>query len=263
MATSKRKTAKKTARKTAKKSAKKSARKLVKKKSTRKVVKKKSVKKSARKLVKKKSTRKLVKKSTRKAAKKSTHNPLNAIKDVGAIVRYHAKNQPDAVSLVLGDRTLTWAQLLSRSAQVAQGLKRAGVKAQDRVAFLDKNGIEHFEVFYGCALLNAVSVDVNWRLAAPEVSFIVNDSQAEVLIVGQEFVPVLDAIVGELDRVKTIIVIGGHSNHDDYEQWVNAQSATDPKAPTKSTDVAFQLYSSGTTGRPKGVMLTNDNFFAL
>ena len=263
MATSKRKTAKKTARKTAKKSTKKSARKLVKKKSTRKVVKKKSVKKSARKLVKKKSTRKLVKKSTRTAAKKSTRNPLNAIKDVGAIVRYHAKNQPDAVSLVLGDRTLTWAQLLSRSAQVAQGLKRAGVKAQDRVAFLDKNGIEHFEVFYGCALLNAVSVDVNWRLAAPEVSFIVNDSQAEVLIVGQEFVPVLDAIVGELDRVKTIIVIGGHSNHDDYERWVNAQTATDPKAPTKSSDVAFQLYSSGTTGRPKGVMLTNDNYFAL
>ena len=267
MATSKRKTAKKTA----KKSTKKSARKLVKKKSTRKVAKKKSVKKSARKLVKKKSTSKLVKKSTRKiakksarkVAKKSTRNPLDAIKDVGAIVRYHAKNQPDAVSLVLGDRTLTWAQLLSRSAQVAQGLKRAGVKAQDRVAFLDKNGIEHFEVFYGCALLNAVSVDVNWRLAAPEVSFIVNDSQAEVLIVGQEFVPVLDAIVGELDRVKTIIVIGGHSNHDDYERWVNAQSATDPKAPTNSSDVAFQLYSSGTTGRPKGVMLTNDNFFAL
>ena len=250
MATSKRKTAKKTA----KKSTKKSARKLVKKKSTRKVAKKKSVKKSAR---------KLVKKSARKVAKKSTRNPLDAIKDVGAIVRYHAKNQPDAVSLVLGDRTLTWAQLLSRSAQVAQGLKRAGVKAQDRVAFLDKNGIEHFEVFYGCALLNAVSVDVNWRLAAPEVSFIVNDSQAEVLIVGQEFVPVLDAIVGELDRVKTIIVIGGHSNHDDYERWVNAQAATDPKAPTKSSDVAFQLYSSGTTGRPKGVMLTNDNFFAL
>ncbi len=266
MATSKRKSAKKSR----KKGTKKTSRKPAKKKSAKKRVKKsakKSKKKSQKKTVKKsakKSSRKLVKKkSVKKSANKSARNPLSAIKDVGGVVRYHAKKQPNAVSLVMGERTLTWAQLLSRSAQVAQGLKRAGVKPQDRVAFLDKNGIEHFEVFYGCALLNAVSVDVNWRLAAPEVSFIVNDSQAEVLIVGQEFVPVLDAIVGQLARVKTIIVIGGHSSHDDYERWVNAQTATDPKTPTKSSDVAFQLYSSGTTGRPKGVMLTNDNYFAL
>ncbi|MFM8851817.1 MAG: AMP-binding protein, partial [Acidimicrobiaceae bacterium] len=152
---------------------------------------------------------------------------------------------------------------MSRSAQVAQGLRRAGVKPQDRVAFLDKNGIEHFEVFYGCALLNAVSVDVNWRLAAPEVAYIVNDSEAEVFIVGQEFVAILDAIVNDLANVKTIIVIGGHPSHNDYERWVSAQSAVDPKVPTKPSDIAFQLYSSGTTGRPKGVMLTNDHFFAL
>lgn len=271
MATSRRKSVKKkSAKKSSKKSAKKSARKPAKKKavkkrakkSVRKLAPKKSAKKSARKPAKKKAPKKRVKKSARKPAK-SSRNPLHQIQDVGGIVRYHAKTQPNAVSLVLGERTLTWAQLLSRSAQVAQGLKRAGVKPQDRVAFLDKNGIEHFEVFYGCALLNAVSVDINWRLAAPEVLFIANDSQAEVLIVGQEFVPILDAIIGQLARIKTIIVIGGHPSHDDYEQWVNAQSATDPKAPTKSSDVAFQLYSSGTTGRPKGVMLTNDNYFAL
>lgn len=242
------------------------------KKRTSKKVKKKVAKKSGKKKVAKKAGKKKVgkksgkKKVTKKAVKRKivrSRNPLLAIKDVGGIVRHHAKTQPNALSLVLGERTLTWAQLLSRSAQVAQGLRRAGVKAQDRVAFLDKNGIEHFEVFYGCALLNAVSVDVNWRLAAPEVLFIVNDSQAEVLIVGQEFVPILDVIVGQLARVKTIIVIGGHPSHNDYEKWVSAQSATDPRASTKSSDVAFQLYSSGTTGRPKGVMLTNDNYFAL
>ena len=245
------------------KSSKKRTSKKVKKKVAKKSGKKKVAKKAGKKKVAKKSGKKKV---TKKAVKRKivrSRNPLLAIKDVGGIVRHHAKTQPNALSLVLGERTLTWAQLLSRSAQVAQGLRRAGVKAQDRVAFLDKNGIEHFEVFYGCALLNAVSVDVNWRLAAPEVLFIVNDSQAEVLIVGQEFVPILDVIVGQLARVKTIIVIGGHPSHNDYEKWVSAQSATDPRASTKSSDVAFQLYSSGTTGRPKGVMLTNDNYFAL
>lgn len=245
------------------KSSKKRTSKKVKKKVAKKSGKKKVAKKAGKKKVGKKSSKKKV---TKKAVKRKivrSRNPLLAIKDVGGIVRHHAKTQPNALSLVLGERTLTWAQLLSRSAQVAQGLRRAGVKAQDRVAFLDKNGIEHFEVFYGCALLNAVSVDINWRLAAPEVLFIVNDSQAEVLIVGQEFVPILDVIVGQLARVKTIIVIGGHPSHNDYEKWVSAQSATDPRASTKSSDVAFQLYSSGTTGRPKGVMLTNDNYFAL
>ncbi len=259
MAKRKKSKVKKTAKKSTKKRAKnKSAKKSAKKKS----VKRKSAKKSAKKTVKKKSAKKTVKKkSAKKTVKKS--KPGLKVGDVASVVRDNARKQPNAVSLVLGDRTLTWAQLLSRSAQVAQGLRRAGVKSQDRVAFLDKNGIEHFEVFYGCALLNAVSVDVNWRLAAPEVAFIVDDSQAEVLIVGQEFVAILDAIVNDLANVKTIIVIGGHPSHNDYERWVSAQSAVDPKVSTKPSDVAFQLYSSGTTGRPKGVMLTNDNFFAL
>ena len=248
-----------------KKSKKKSTKKSAKKKPARKTVKKKAAKKRkvVKKGVKKSVRKKVAKKTVKKKAAKKKSAPGLKVGDVASIVRDNARKQPNVISLVLGDRRLTWAQLLSRSAQVAQGLRRAGVKPQDRVAFLDKNGIEHFEVFYGCSLLNAVSVDVNWRLAAPEVAYIVNDSEAEVLIVGQEFVAILDAIVNDLVNVKTIIVIGGHPSHNDYERWVSAQSAVDPKVGTKPSDVAFQLYSSGTTGRPKGVMLTNENFFAL
>ena len=91
---------------------------------------------------------------------------------------------------------------------------REGVGNQDRIAFLDKNCIEHFEVFYGAALLNAVSVDVNWRLAPPEVTYIVNDALAKVFIVGHDFVPVLDAIADELTSVKKIVVIGGHDKYE-------------------------------------------------
>ena len=104
------------------------------------------------------------------------------ITSLADIVRVHGRARPDHDALVLDDRRLTWSQLLDRSAQVAQAFAAAGVGDQDRVAFLDKNGIEHFEVFFGASLLNAVCVDVNWRLAAPEVEYIVNDAEAKVLV---------------------------------------------------------------------------------
>ncbi len=184
------------------------------------------------------------------------------INSVADILRVHSKERADRTALVLGDTELTWSDLAERAGRVASGLAAAGVGPQDRVAFLDKNGIEHFEVFYGAALLNAVCVDVNWRLAPPEVEFIVNDAQAKVLVVGSEFVPVLDAIADRL-AASLILVIGGHERFTDYATWVAEQDAADPGTTSTGDDVAFQLYSSGTTGRPKGVMLSNDNFFAL
>lgn len=190
---------------------------------------------------------------------------MGNITTVSDIVRVHGAERADQIAIVQGDRRTTWAQLHSRAGQVANLLAASGVGAGDRVAFLDKNGIEHFEVFYGAALLNAVCVDVNWRLAAPEVEFIVNDSLAKVLVVGHEFLPVLDAIAANLTTATTLLVIDGGADHGytDYASAVAAQPSTDPGATQSDSDVAFQLYSSGTTGRPKGVLLTNANFFGL
>ena len=255
--TAKKKTAKKKAvkKKTNKKTAKKKA---VKKKTAKKAVKKKPAKKTAKKKVAKKPAKK---QPAKKSAAKRATSPV--ITNVAGIIRTHAKNLSGKVALVQGDRVQTWQESYQRSCQVAQALKAAGVGNQDRVAFLDKNSIEHFEVFYGCALLNAVSVDVNFRLAAPEVAFIVNDARAKVFIVGPDFVPVLDAIAGDLTHTKKIVVIGGHPQHESYESWVARYQAVDPGVEPKTGDVAFQLYSSGTTGRPKGVMLTNENFMGI
>jgi long-chain acyl-CoA synthetase len=188
---------------------------------------------------------------------------MSEITSVAEILRVHAAERPDTVCLIQDDREMTWAQLYDRASRVAQGMRAAGVDAQDRVAFLDKNGIEHFEVFFGAALLNAVCVDVNWRLAAPEVEYIVNDAEAKVLVVGPDFVPILDAIAPNLTTVTTTLVIGGADGRESYEDWVAAQTPDDPGVASARGDVAFQLYSSGTTGRPKGVMLSNDNFFGL
>ena len=161
---------------------------------------------------------------------------MGTIDTVSDIIRVHGAEQPDRVALVQGDRRQTWGELYGRACQVANLLAAAGVGPEDRVAFLDKNGIEHFEVFFGAALLNAVSVDVNWRLAPPEVEYIVNDAEAKVFVVGPDFVPVLEAIRPNLLPDMKVLVIG-----QDYEPEVSAQPATDPGVRQTADDVAFSF----------------------
>jgi long-chain acyl-CoA synthetase len=185
------------------------------------------------------------------------------IECIADIVRVHSATKPDAPSLTLGERTVSWGELYERARRVATGLLAAGVGPQDRVAFLDKNGIEHFEVVYGAALVNAVCVDVNWRLAPPEVAFILNDAAAKVLVVGPDFVQVVDAIGDDLEHDPLILSIGGDGAHRDYDQWVAAHDDDDPHTPSAPDEVALQLYSSGTTGQPKGVMISNHNLIGL
>jgi long-chain acyl-CoA synthetase len=181
---------------------------------------------------------------------------------IAGIVRTHAATRPEAIAYVLGDREVSFRELDARSSRVANALAGAGIGSQDRVAFLDKNSLEFFDVLFGAAKLSAVPVAVNWRLAPPEAAFIVNDSGAKVLVVGEELVPMLDAFESELTTVKKFVVVGAHDRHESLEAWLGAHSGDDPGVAPAPGDVAFQFYSSGTTGLPKGVMLTNEACFA-
>jgi long-chain acyl-CoA synthetase len=187
------------------------------------------------------------------------------IASLADIIRTHARGRPDLPALELDDRSVTFGELGERSRRVAQALRGVGVGEGDRVAFIDKNGAEWFEVTFGLALLGAVNVSVNWRLAPAEMAQIIDDARAEVVIVGPEFVGHVEKIAPELERVRTIVVIGGaaadHEGWLDYAAFVDAAEPVDPGVQPGGSDVAFQLYTSGTTGLPKGVMLTNDNFF--
>jgi long-chain acyl-CoA synthetase len=190
------------------------------------------------------------------------------IASIADIIRTHGAERPDQVALEFEDRSVTFAELSERAKRVAQALAGVGVGEGDRVAFIDKNGVEWFEVTFGLALLGAVNVSVNWRLAPPEMAQIIDDARAEVVIVGPEFVDHVAKIEADLTRVHTIVAIAGpagpgegHENWTDYEDFLAAVEPVDPGATPAGKDVAFQLYTSGTTGLPKGVMLTNDNFF--
>ena len=183
---------------------------------------------------------------------------------IGNIVRNWARTSPDSAALTLGDTTLSWGELYERSQRVAGALEAAGVEAGDRVAFLDKNGFAYFEVLFGGSLLNAVNVAVNWRLAPPEVAFVINDAEAKVLVVSTDFLSQVEQIADELTTVTTIVVIGDDpGSHQAYEAWLSAGVPSDPHLPAADDDVGLQLYTSGTTGLPKGVMLTNWNICGL
>ena len=157
------------------------------------------------------------------------------ITTVSDIIRVHGIERAEKAALVLGEKSQTWGELYQRSSQMAQALRAAGVKEGDRVSFLDKNSIEHFEVFYGCALLNAVCVDVNWRLAAPEVEYIVNDAGSTVFIVSEDFRSIAEAIADQLNPASVVVVIGcsgasvGKLNTISYEALLQPEGMSNPK----------------------------------
>src|SRR5215475_2256930 len=106
--------------------------------------------------------------------------PQSDIATIADLVRVHAVSRPHAVALVVAERVITFAELDARSNRAAQAFRAAGVGFGDRVAFVERNGAEFFEVVCGLAKLGAVGVPVNWRLAAPEMLHIVEDAQAKV-----------------------------------------------------------------------------------
>jgi long-chain acyl-CoA synthetase len=177
------------------------------------------------------------------------------------IVRQHAVKRPDTAALVHAGRTTSYAELDRAASRVANGLIAEGIKPQARVAHLDKSSDIFFELPFGTAKANAVMVSVNWRLAPPEVLHILNDAQAEILFVGEEFFPVIEKIRDKLKTVAKIVAFGGrHGTWTWFAEWRDRQSAADPHLAVRSGDTAVQFYTSGTTGLPKGAELTNANF---
>jgi long-chain acyl-CoA synthetase len=176
------------------------------------------------------------------------------------VLRVHGSQRPEKIAMRAGDRTWTYAELYSESSRAAQGLLAEGVSPQERVAFLDRNVPEYFSLLFGAAMVNAVTLAVNWRLAAPEMEYILNHAQARVLLIGEEFLGHLAKM--ELETVKRILVVGDGGEFSRYEDWLLIHDPIDPQIGCEEEETCYQLYTSGTTGLPKGVELTHRNLMA-
>jgi long-chain acyl-CoA synthetase len=183
---------------------------------------------------------------------------------VADIARHHARNRPDRVALHYEGRPLTFGELDRRSNQVANGLIAEGVRSQARIAVLSKNAPAFFDLWFGATKADVVLVPINYRLAPPEIAYIVADAGAEVLFVGADFYAVVEKVANELKLVRRIIALdGGHGSWSDYSDWLAAQPARDPAVPVAPAHCAIQMYTSGTTGHPKGAQLSHDNLLPL
>jgi fatty-acyl-CoA synthase len=187
-----------------------------------------------------------------------------ADRQVADIARRQARERGEALALWFEGRETTFAQLDELSSRCANALIAAGVKPGDRVAQLAKGNDDFFILWFGCLKAGACLNPVNWRLAPPEIAFIVGDAGAELLVVGADYAATAAKILPEVPKVRTVIhVEPGHAEWPDFRSWIGGYQASDPMREASPDDDVIQLYTSGTTGLPKGVMLTEANYAAL
>jgi len=180
------------------------------------------------------------------------------------VIRSQAHTRGASTALVFEGRQTTYAALDRHASRVANGLIALDVKPDERIAYLGKNSDLFIELLLGAVKAKVVTAPVNWRLAGPEIAFIVDDAKAAVLFVGPEFIDLVRGIKDRMPHLRAIMTMeGGAPEWNDFAAWRDAQSDSDPQVPMTGNDVAIQLYTSGTTGKPKGAMLSHQNFLSL
>jgi len=190
--------------------------------------------------------------------------PTEQPQNLAEMIRMRAKSRGEAIAFEFEGRQSSFAEFDRNTNRVANALIAMGVKPRERITYLGKNSDVYFELLMGAMKANVVMAQVNWRLAGPEVAFIVEDCKAPVLFVGPEFVTMARNLKDKLPGVRAIITTeGGAVEWQDFTAWRDAASADDPKVPISPKDIAIQLYTSGTTGKPKGAMLSHANLLNL
>jgi acyl-CoA synthetase (AMP-forming)/AMP-acid ligase II len=181
---------------------------------------------------------------------------------LGDIIRKNAKKHANKVGLIYGDRELTFGEISRNVHQLANAMLDLGIAKGDHVAILSKNCPEYLEFYFASAMIGAIPVGINYRLVDEEVEFIANDAEARLLVVNAEYEHTILAIRDNLVAEHYISLEGKIDGMLEYESVIASASDTKPDIALDENDVAMQMYTSGTTGRPKGAMLSHRNILS-
>lgn len=182
--------------------------------------------------------------------------------NIGLFLAKRARLQPDKVGLIFAGREITFRDWSDRANRAAHGFASLGVKPGDRVGLLMMNSPEMLECFFGLARIGAIVVPFNWRLAPAEIAYIGNDAGITTFVYGHECSEAAEAVRDDLQADIFVALSGQSSNGDHvYEHLLAKQPDTTPPTECSADDPVVIMYTSGTTGKPKGAVLTHNNLF--
>lgn len=173
--------------------------------------------------------------------------------DITAFLAEWTQRTPDRLALAYQDEQWTFRQLDERVRRAAAGLRALGAAGQ-RFVVLDKNHPATIELTLAAGLVGATAVIVNWRLAPEEISYVLDDSKVRVAFVGAELRASFEPLAKQANLER---VFAFDADADGYEGWLAAHAPLEERTAPRPDDVFLQLYTSGTTGFPKGAMLTH------
>lgn len=182
--------------------------------------------------------------------------------NIGDLLIRRARLMPETEGLVCEDVRLTYSEMNNRANRIANAMTGLGVTHGDTVAIVANNVIEYYDIYFGLAKIGAVMAAVNYRLAGPEMEYILSDCGADVFLFGEEYTAVVDSFREKIPAEKLIAISDTPPDWADaYNDILNSAASNEPELTGGGDDTMTILYTSGTTGRPKGAELTHNYFF--
>ena len=185
--------------------------------------------------------------------------------NVGEILEVHAKKNPRKMAVKdWRGKTLTYSELDSRTNSLANGLLSMDLSKGDRVAVMLYNCAEFIEIYCSFAKIGLVAVPVSWRFVGREIEYVVNNSDSKAMMLGEEFDEVVNSVRSRLEKAKheNYIVVGRNipERYTNYESLITSSADSKPEVKVNSRDTWVQMYTSGTTGVPKGVVRSHESY---